>query len=250
MKRPFLLLVFAPTLLLADEVFLKGAGTITGRIVEQTEESVAVDVGGGVVTVPAENVERIVKGKTALDEYDARAAKLAPGDADGWRNLGNWAASRGLSAQARQAYEKVLTIAPDDLEARDALGYVRLEGKWLTEEEGYRAKGYVRYDGEWMTPAEAQMAQADQRADQAAHDAERRSAEANAAAAAAEYDAHRAAEREREEEDDWISNPGDYPAYWGGYGYGLTYWPSTPVVQPRPPQRPVQLPARPVAPRR
>ncbi|HEX5042474.1 MAG TPA: hypothetical protein VFV75_06185 [Candidatus Polarisedimenticolaceae bacterium] len=250
MKRLLWALLLLPSLAAADEVFLRGAGSISGRIVEQTADAVTVDVGAGQISVPMANVERIAKGKTALDEFDARAARLKPEDVEGWKGLGNWAASQGLSSQARQAYEKVLAVAPDDLEARDALGYVRVEGKWLTEEEGYRAKGYVRYDGEWMTPAEVQMAKADEAAEQAARDRERKENEAAAAAAQKDYEAQRAAERERQEDDDWIENTGQYPVYWGGsYGYGLTYWPSTPVVPSRP-ARPAHLPARPVSPRR
>jgi len=249
--KPLLSLAFLlPSLVFADEVFLKGAGSISGRIVEQTGDTVTVDVGAGQISVPMANVERIAKGKTALDEFDARAARLGPEDVEGWKSLGVWAAAQGLSSQARQAYQKVLEVAPNDLEARDALGYVRVEGKWLTEEEGYRAKGYVRYNGEWMTPAEVQMAKADEAAEQAARDRERKESEAAAAAAQKEYEAQRAAERERQEDDDWIENTGQYPVYWGGsYGYGLTYWPSTPVVPARP-ARPAHLPARPVSPRR
>jgi len=249
-KRLLWTLLLLPTLAAADEVFLKGAGSISGRIVEQTGDTVTVDVGAGQISVPMANVEKITKGKTALDEYDARAARLKPEDVDGWKSLGNWAAGQGLSSQARAAFEKVLTVAPNDLEARDALGYVRVEGKWLTEEEGYRAKGYVRYNGEWMTPAEVQLVKADEAADQATRERERKENEAAAAASQKEYEAHREAERARAEDDDWIENTGDYPVYWGGsYGYGLTYWPSTPVV-PNRPARPAHLPARPVSPRR
>ena len=249
MKRLLWCAALLPTLAVADEVFLKGAGSISGRIVEQTGDTVTVDVGAGQISVPMANVDRIAKGKTALDEYDARAARLGPEDVDGWKSLGNWAAGQGLSSQARAAYEKVLAVAPNDLEARDALGYVRVEGKWMTEEEGYRAKGYVRYNGEWMTPAEVQVAKADEAAEQAARDRERKENEAAADAARKEYDAQREADRARAEDDDWIENTGSYPVYWGSYGYGLTYWPSTPVVPSRP-ARPSQLPTRPVSPRR
>src|SRR4029079_9869251 len=39
----------APTLLFADEVFIRGAGSVSGRIVEQTATRVVVDIGGGTV---------------------------------------------------------------------------------------------------------------------------------------------------------------------------------------------------------
>jgi len=41
------LVVLIPTLAAADQVFLKDAGSVEGRIVEQTATSVKVDVGGG-----------------------------------------------------------------------------------------------------------------------------------------------------------------------------------------------------------
>ncbi len=241
-RLPFLLLL-VPTLALADEVYLVGAGSISGRIVEQTEAMVKVDVGGGIMGVPMSRVERIVKGRTPLDDYDERAGRLGPQDADGWRSLGRWASQQGLSEQARQAYEKVIGIAPDDGEARQALGFVRLDGRWVTEEEGFRASGYVKSGGEWMTPEEAQREQQEAAADRAAREADRRANEAAIASLQAAERAREAEERAREAEEE-SRHSSDYPVYWGGWGYGVTYWPSTAIVN-RPANRPINRPAQP-----
>lgn len=225
---------------LADEVFLKNAGSISGRIVEQTDEIVRVDIGGGTIGVPASEVERIVKGRTALDDYDERTARLGPGDVSGWRSLGRWASQQGLPAQAREAYDRVLELAPNDAEARKALGFVQVDGRWMTEEDGYRARGYVQYQGEWLTPAEVQVAQSQAAAEDARREAEMRAIEAEAAARDAERRAEQAEERAREaERDDWNT-----PVYWGGWGYGVTYWPSYPGGIHRPADRPTTLPSR------
>ncbi len=226
MRWTVYLLVLVPTLLFADEVHLKGGAVFSGRIVEQTETMVTVDIGDGVVGVAMSRVERIVKGRSPLDDYDERAARLPADDADGWRSLGLWASRQGLSAQSRQAYQKVLEIAPDDPEAHGALGFVLLDGRWLTEEESYRARGYVKYDGEWMTRSEAQMAQNAVAADQARQDAEQRANQAEADAILAESRAEKAEERARqaEQSDSWNQQP---PVYWGSWGYGVTGWPST-----------------------
>ena len=97
MRRTALLLLLMPGPLLADEVFLKGGGKFTGRITEQDEERITVDIGDGSVGFSMERVERIVKGMSPLDEYDSQASKLAPQDVDGWRKLAQWASSKGLS---------------------------------------------------------------------------------------------------------------------------------------------------------
>lgn len=246
MRRAPYLLFLLPALLLADDVYLKGAGTISGRIVEMTETTVMVDIGGGVVGVPLSRVERIVKGRTPLDDYDDRAGRLGPQDVDGWRSLGNWASQKGLSTQSRQAYEKVLAVAPDDAEARQALGFVQLDGRWVTEEESYLARGYVKYDGEWMTAAEARMAEESAAAEEESREAERRANDAEIAALEEEARAQEAeqaaweATEDRREHDHWE----DDPVYWGSWGYGVTYWPSAPVVKQPPANRPSQRPAR------
>ena len=224
MKKALFLLVLMPALLFADEVYLKGGAKFTGRIVEQTDTMVTVDIGDGVVGVSMSRVERIVKGRSSLDQYDELAGRLRAEDAQGWRNLGRWALQEGLSAQSRQAYQNVLAIDPNDAEARQALGFVLIEGRWLTEEESYRARGYVKYDGEWMTPAEAQMAQAGAAADQAREDAEDRAREADVAALQAEALAAKAEEKAQWEAS---TQSWDFPVYSGGWGYGMTAWPST-----------------------
>ncbi|MCU0253543.1 MAG: hypothetical protein MUE47_03285 [Acidobacteria bacterium] len=235
---PFFVLL-APSILFADEVYLKGAGTISGRIVEQTETTITIDVGGGTVGVPVARVERVEKKRSPLDDYDERAAALGPRDAGGWLQLGRWASKQGLSAQSREAFETVLTIDLNDEEARAALGYVLVDGRWMTEEQGYEARGYVKYQGEWMTRGEAQAQEASY---QASRDAERRAIDAEAAALRAEQAAEQAA---REAESDAWSQYDD-PLLWGGWGYGVTYWPSTPNRPNRPnaPNRPATLPAR------
>jgi hypothetical protein len=233
------ILLCFPGSALADVIHLKGGASFTGRIVEQTDKTVSIDLGDGVVGVSMDRVERIEKKRSPLDEFDERAAKLKPENVDGWRSLGQWAAQQGLNAQARRAWESVLTYAPDDPIARAGLGFVLFEGRWLTEEEGYRAQGYVKYEGEWMTPAEAQMAQAAAGAEQARQDAERRATDAEIAAQEAESRAQEAEQRAADAQ----SAATQDPIYWNGWGYGMSYWPTYSVTH-WPAYRPAQLPGR------
>jgi len=225
-----LLLLSSP--LLADTVYLKGGGKVSGRMVSRTETEVEVDVGAGTVKVPMAKVDRIDEGRSALDEYAARAAALGPQDVDGWRELGRWAKSRGLNTQARQAYEKVLALAPGDPEANQALGQVQVDGRWVSEEESYRARGYVKFEGEWMTPAERQAILQDRSAAAESQKSEERVREAEARASEAEARARKAEAAAKEAEE-------GIPLYWG-WGTGPAAWPGTVVYPPRP----VTLPAR------
>ena len=233
-KTPFLLLL-VPTVLLADEVFLKGAGSISGQIVEQTDTMVTINIGGGTMGVPMANVDHIVKARCPLDDYDDRAKKLGAQDAGGWRALAQWATQQGLSAQATQAYQHLLTLVPNDPEAEEALGFVLLNGQWVTEEESYRARGYVQYDGEWMTTAEAQMHQQNAAAEQAREDAAQNARDAETAKMLADARAATAAEKAADEQQRAAEEASwSQPVYWGGWGYGVNTWPSTTVVT-RPP---------------
>jgi hypothetical protein len=180
----------------ADRVYLKGGGVLTGVVVERNDRRVVLEVGPGRIGLPSSRVERIETGASAVAEYRARAASLAPGDAHGWVELALWARSQGLETQARVALDRALLADPQNADAHRALGHVLLGGAWLTAEEGYRAKGLVAFEGAWVTPAEREVAVRDRVASAAAEaarrEAEARAREAEARARAAEAEARRA----------------------------------------------------------
>lgn len=223
----------------ADEVFLKGGGRVSGRVLSRTATSVEVDVGAGTVTLPMTSVVRIDETRSPLDDYHDRAAALAPTDAGGWLQLGKWASSQGLGSQARTAYERVIAIDPQHVEANQALGRVQVDGRWVTQEEAYRARGFVQFEGAWMAPADRdailKQRDADLQAETARLDAERRARDAEARAADAEA-------RAREAEATVPGNAG-FPMWWGGWGPPV--WPAQPIAPSRPivPSRPSGRPS-------
>jgi hypothetical protein len=235
MKWLFLILLL-PAVSRADEVYLKGGGKVSGRIVARTATSVEVDVGAGKVTVPADRVERIEERRSPLDDYYDRAGRIGATDAASWLALGRWASDQGLSSQAREAYTRVLAVLPDDPEANQALGRVSVGGRWMTEQESYRARGYVELDGEWMPPAERDAILREQSAQA---EADRRKLESEARVREAEDRAREAEARAAEAEAAAAEPAQDGIPLWWGWGPGPVVWPSQPVSGPsRPAARP------------
>jgi hypothetical protein len=242
MRTPNLLLAafLLPRMAAADEVFLKGGGHLSGRIVSRSATTVEVDVGAGRIAVPASSVVRIEEGRSALQDYEERAGGLAAGDVEGWLALGEWASARGLGAQAREAYHRAQAASPDDPRANEALGNVRADGRWMSEDESYRSRGYVQYEGEWITQAEHE-AILRERAAEDARDRERREADSRVREAEARAEEAEAQARKAEAEQASEGIP-----LWYGWGAGPAYWPTGPVVRPPvAPSRPVARP-RPV----
>jgi hypothetical protein len=228
-RRACVLIALVAVPAFADTVYLRGGGRITGEIVEQTEDSISVDIGGGSLTVRMPSVERIEKNTSPMQEYRLRAAEIAADDAEAWRELARWATGNALGSQVADAYSHVVAILPDDEEANRALGRVRLEGGWVSEEESYKARGYIEFEGEWMTPAERQAILAER---QARDDAYRQANEARIQ----EIEAEQRAEKEREEAEREASRGGGLPVYgdpiYWGWGAGPAYWPAIPQQLP------------------
>src|SRR5262245_22566981 len=232
-RRPALALAASllPLAANADDVYLKSGGKLTGRIVSRSATTVEVDVGAGRIAVPASSVVRIEEGKSALQEYEERAGKIAAGDVAGWLALGEWASSRGLGSQASEAYHRAQNAAPNDPRSNNALGNVQIDGRWMSEDDAYRAKGYVRFEGEWMTPAEhdaiLRERESEARQEREREEADRRAREAEARAQEAEAKARKAEEAAAQSSSEGLP-------MWYGWGAGPVVWPSGPIITPLP----------------
>jgi hypothetical protein len=214
--RVSLLLLAAAGSASADQVMLKGGGTLTGLVVKQTPEAVTIEVALGRVTLPASRVERVVAGSSALGEYRSRALALQEDDAHGWLELGLWARDQGLHAQAREAFRRVLARDPANPIAQHALGNVRLGERWVSPEESYRAQGLVFHEGQWMTREDRDFAVREREARDRLDAADRARADAEARARAAEARAEEAAAQARRAEYESSSGfPYDW-VWWGG----------------------------------
>jgi hypothetical protein len=137
----------------ADVIHLK-TGKVEGTVVEQNDTHVVIETKVGKVTFRRADVVRIEEKESPLDVYAKMAAQLADDDADGHFSLGRWCTDRRLYREARRHYEKVLAIDTNHAGARQRLGYVLKNGKWMTHTEAKEADGFVKHNGKWMTAEE------------------------------------------------------------------------------------------------
>jgi hypothetical protein len=158
------LAIFTAASVGADEVYLVGGGRVSGIVVDETDTSVEVEIGAGHVTVARSGVDHIVRTRSPLATYHAKAQALADNDVAGWLALAEWARRSELGTQAREAYSHVLEIAPDNPVAHRALGEVMVSDHWMTRDAAMQAQGYVLMDGEWVSPEQRAAILADREA--------------------------------------------------------------------------------------
>jgi hypothetical protein len=89
-----------------------------------------------------------------LDEFAARKRRPDPSAEDEFA-LGTWCLENRLPDLATGQYEAAIKLDPEFAPAREALGHVFHEGRWLTSEQARSAKGLVYHKGKWITPEEA-----------------------------------------------------------------------------------------------
>ncbi len=181
----------------ADEILLRGGGRISGVVVEKTDRTITIETGPGQVTLPLSLVEKVVDGRSVIETWQERSTSLASSDAPGWAALARWAEAQSLVTQARAAWQRVLTVDPQNAEANAALGRVQMDGTWLGREEAYRAQGLVPFEGRWVSRAEHDALLQQQVAENAAARSER---EAEVRLREAEARAREAEARAREAE--------------------------------------------------
>ncbi len=118
----------------ADVFELVNGDKIEGNIVREIGDLVSIrKLDGTIVTIDRSEIAKIKKSATPLDEYEKRAKALKEGDVDGQIQLARWCDSRNLSIQAKVHWKMVISLSPDQFDARKALGYVWIGGDWYLE---------------------------------------------------------------------------------------------------------------------
>jgi len=140
----------------ADILHLKNGNKVEGKVVKETDTDVKLETPVGTVTFKRDDIDRIERGISPLEQYQRTLDTLKDGDTVKHYYLGLWCKEKGLRRQAEDEFRRVIAVNPDHAEARKELGYEMHEGKWMTKDEAMVAKGFVLHEGRWISGEEAE----------------------------------------------------------------------------------------------
>ncbi|MEE2890075.1 MAG: DUF1570 domain-containing protein, partial [Planctomycetota bacterium] len=167
--KPILSMDSSPlTMLVADDfdsikvgdrvrVTLRRGGKYEGEVVEKVGQVISVKHKFGTARIDRSDVLEWERFKTIPEQFAERAEQCKT--AEQWCDLADWATEQDEGSLAVQAWRKATELEPSNKKARDALGEVIHEGKWMPIEEAMRAQGKELYGGEWLTPEEIEARQ-------------------------------------------------------------------------------------------
>ncbi|MFL6236938.1 MAG: hypothetical protein ACJ76N_27660 [Thermoanaerobaculia bacterium] len=162
---PLLLLGALVTVpLFADDVYLVNGRKFEGVIAETAGSQVRIQMQGGVLSLPKEQVLRVDEGDTSLAEYLRRKdlLKKSPSTRAGdWLELSRWAHGKELDQAARESALAAAVLDPKLAGLGPVLrgyGYVldpQLD-RWIPYADSMRRRGFVQSNGQWVSREEYQ----------------------------------------------------------------------------------------------
>ncbi len=141
---------------LADEVVLRNGSTFSGLVREEGDR-VVVEMDFGTMSFRKVDVRSISKGSDPYSEFETRSK--AATEVKSLLELAVWAKEKGLGTKSTDLYRKILTLDPDQADARKALGYEKVAGQWLAGDELMVARGFVKVNGRWLIKETAERLQ-------------------------------------------------------------------------------------------
>jgi hypothetical protein len=159
-----------PSTARGDELQLAGGGRLTGKIVnaDQTPRTnyVVQLASGATLTLGKDQVRKVVAESTAEAEY-AALRHQQPDTAAGHWALAEWCKEHKLTDQRKRHLARVIELEPEHREARTALGYNKIAGRWTTTAEHQEAMGKVPYKGGYQYRQAIEIMENRERADKA-----------------------------------------------------------------------------------
>ena len=142
----------------ADVVRTQDGRVLEGKVVEVAGDRLEVQTPLGSFTIPRSEVSAWERCPTPHEEYASRrqALEQEAGVEDHYA-LARWCESKGLASQARAHFQEVVELDAGHEGARRALGWRRIDGRWVSPDRVLEEAGFVREGGRWMLPGEREL---------------------------------------------------------------------------------------------
>jgi hypothetical protein len=143
------------------EVFvLAGGGRVEGTLLNPEQDprvNYVVKTAEGVhLTLDGARVRNFQQDTDLRRRYEEFLADL-PDTAAGHWDMARRCEQAGLKAEREFHLQRVLKFEPDHTDARHALGYSQVDGRWVKMEEFRRNQGYTRFRGGWRLEQEKRL---------------------------------------------------------------------------------------------
>jgi hypothetical protein len=150
----------------ADIFLLHNDGQVRGELVNPSQSPrttyVIKTTSGGQVTLDAAQVKEVKRQTPAEVQYDRVRADY-PDSVEGQWKLAEWCRQNRLPKQRKVHLERIIELDGNHADARHALGYSQIQGRWVTQDALMKENGYVRYAGKWMLPQEVEILEHDRK---------------------------------------------------------------------------------------
>jgi hypothetical protein len=151
--------LFAAQPLCADVFVLNNDGRVEGTLLnpdESPRKNYIVKTGTGQITIDKSQVKDVIIQSPDELEYAKIRFTFADTVDEQWK-LAEWCRERGLSRERNVHLERVVELDPNHKQARAALGYGQINGRWLRREDAMKERGYVWHRGRWMLPQDVEI---------------------------------------------------------------------------------------------
>jgi hypothetical protein len=154
---PALLFAALPAGASADVFVLKNGTEIDGfpGVRNARKKEITIGTEKGPRTVSEAAIKEVRPSADPAADYAKYLAGLGPKDADGAAALGVWAKGKGLEEPAKEAFRRALSLKADHAVAKEGMGWLKVDGKWLNpdeaeawrKEDAFRQEIVKKYEG-------------------------------------------------------------------------------------------------------
>ncbi len=144
----------------ADIFVLENDGRVQGTLANPKEsprkQYIVKTVDGASLTLDKSQVKDHISQSPDELEYEKLRFTFLDNVEGQWK-AAEWCRERGLTRERNTHLERVIELDTNHKEARAALGYGQINGRWVRQEDVMKARGYVLHKGRWLLPQDVAL---------------------------------------------------------------------------------------------